>query len=132
MATYFERLKKYYEETPIEILEREWEDILKQDNPGPEVNEYMDEVKKMSNIFKDAYFGKPYKTCSDKNAVYVGSDDYGHLLVIEGMDSISHYDNYGRLTYPHDPTFDIIDDDKKSESTSNMNFVNESIWRWLL
>lgn len=48
------------------------------------------------------------------------------------MDSISHYDNYGRLTYPYDPKFDIIDTDKKSESTFNMNFINESIWRWLL
>lgn len=127
MATYFERLKKYFEENPIEILEKEWEDIRKQVNQIPDVNECMYKLKKMPDIFKDSHFGKVYKTRSNKNAVYVGSDDYGHLLVIEGMDSISHYDNYGRLTYPHDPEFDIIDTDKKSVSSSNMNFVN--IWK---
>lgn len=121
MATYFERLKKYFEENPIEILEKEWEDIRKQVNQIPDVNECMYKLKKMPDIFKDSHFGKVYKTISNRRAVYVGSDDYGHLLVIEGMDSISHYDGCGRLTYPYDREYDIVSERTKEVDENELD-----------
>lgn len=40
MEKFFERLKKYYEETPQEVLEKEWKKIFQSKNVGPDVEEY--------------------------------------------------------------------------------------------
>lgn len=45
MGKFAESLKKYFEETPQDILDKEWEDIKPLNDIGPDVIEYVERVR---------------------------------------------------------------------------------------
>lgn len=54
----------------------------------------------MNDIFKNAYFGKPYKTRDGRKAIFIvdmGNYNFPYRLVIDGNDSFSNYNEYGRM-----------------------------------
>lgn len=59
----------------------------------------------MENIFKDAYFGKPYKTRNERKFVYLGEVKslFGHNSAIQGMieeeDLLTYYNSEGKPLY---------------------------------
>lgn len=59
----------------------------------------------MKNIFKDAYFGKPYKTRDERKFVYLGEVEslFGHNSAIQGMiedeDLLTYYNSEGKSLY---------------------------------
>lgn len=71
----------------------------------------------MENIFKNAYFGKAYKTKEGKKALYIGVDDYSpiHLLFVDDWFNIYDYNNEGFA----------LDDDSTPMSECNLNIVSE-------
>lgn len=71
----------------------------------------------MKNIFKNAYFGKPYKTKSGNKALYIGVDDYSpiHLLFVDDWFSIYDYNSEGFA----------LDNDSNPMSECELNIVSE-------
>lgn len=51
----------------------------------------------MKNMFKNAYFGKAYKTRDNKKALFLGKDDYlpAYLLFVDDCMMLSDYDVNG-------------------------------------
>lgn len=70
----------------------------------------------MENIFKDAYFGKFYKTRCGIKAVYLGKNTHYHELVVEETIGPCSYDSDGKLITPDIPDFDIVSDWKEEIS----------------
>ena len=52
MGNLFESLKKYFENTPKEILENDWKEIKHLNEIGPDVIEYARYVKDMGKLIK--------------------------------------------------------------------------------
>lgn len=65
-----------------------------------------------NNIFKNAYFGKAYKTRDGRKALYVGKayglGIYVYLLVIEGSDDLDEFAQDGSFNVGSEHPFDII------------------------
>lgn len=62
------------------------------------------------NIFENAYLGKPYKTRDGRKAIFIinmGNYNFPYRLVIDGDDSFSNYNEYGRM-YSHELPNDIV------------------------
>lgn len=77
----------------------------------------------MNNIFKNAYFGKSYKTRDGRMAIYIGEDEkpsgYRFILMIEGNRPMPLYFDmegcYDCEEHPYDIVSewkDVIDEDK--------------------
>lgn len=71
----------------------------------------------MNNIFKNAYFGKPYKTKSGNKALYIGVDDYSpiHLLFVDDWFSMYDYNSEGFA----------LDTDSNPMPECDLNIVSE-------
>lgn len=54
MRNLYEQLKKYFEETPKEQLDKDWEELKHWNEIGPSADEYIESVKK--------YRGENYDT----------------------------------------------------------------------
>jgi hypothetical protein len=50
MSNVFERLKKYFAETPQEEIEQSWESTKKDDEVGPTIEEYMSHAELWFNL----------------------------------------------------------------------------------
>lgn len=52
----------------------------------------------MKNIFKNTYFGKPYKTRDGRKVLYLWSNKKdGHSLIVDGEKKPYHYNDDGKF-----------------------------------
>ena len=65
-----QQLKKYFEETPRDVIEKEWNELSYLNKIGPTVEEYLESVKKYR---KSNQYPKTYGECRD--ALSLGEDD---------------------------------------------------------
>lgn len=61
----------------------------------------------MENIFKDAYFGKPYVTKDGRKALYVKGGVFVHYLAVKDSIDTVTYDQFG-TTYFEDEDWNIV------------------------
>ena len=62
----------------------------------------------MNNIFKDAYFSKPYKTRDGRKAIYTIMSCDSHWLAIQDTSLTWEYNDNGELSSGIDAAMDII------------------------
>lgn len=63
------QLKKHFENTPREELEKEWEELSEYNNIGPTVEEYLESVSHVSPEHKRIYdeYNRKTQKCSKRN-----------------------------------------------------------------
>lgn len=84
----------------------------------------------MDNIFKNAYFGKVYKTRCGRKAIYIGNDTYvkEHILCLEGnFLNYNYYENGKCKAYPNDST-DIISELQEEINEEELDKLATSIY----
>ena len=76
MGNLFESLKKYFENTPKEILENDWKEIKHLNEIGPDVIEYAKFVREQFDIAV-SYSNSDKKLETHKYDVYIDSENEG-------------------------------------------------------
>lgn len=62
----------------------------------------------MNNIFKNAYFGKAYKTKGDKKAIYTITSCDSHWLAVQDTSFTWEYNDNGELVSGIDNAMNIV------------------------
>lgn len=92
--------------------------------------EYLSINKKviMKNIFKDAYFDKPYRTRDGKKAIYTMMSCGSHWLSVQDTSFTWEYDDSGKLVSEICPAMDIVSEWKEPIDVEKIDmFASEYI-----
>lgn len=65
-----QQLKKYFEETPRDVIEKEWNELSYLNEIGPTVEEYLESVKK----YRQTQYPKTYEECHELMVQWKGYD----------------------------------------------------------
>lgn len=90
-----QQLKEYFDNTPRDIIEKEWNELSYLNEIGPSVNEYLECVKKYRQLNQ---YPKTYEECckvlnipSNGNIAYVGDWVYGGEYLEKHLDRLRKF-----------------------------------------
>ena len=100
-----QQLKEYFENTPREVVEKEWHEYDKYNEIGPSVEEYLEYV----NNIRNPIFPKTYKECCDVLGLNTMDNDaqgYKADLIIRFQELLIARDAYRKLTGDWEPDWE--------------------------